>query len=206
MIEETLSQDMSILSTWLKHWRLKLSEAKTMSATFHPNNREAKRELNVNISGRRRTCHRTPTYLGVKLDRTLTYRDHLTALRGKVVARTALIPRFAGNSWGTSTPTLRTFLHLCMHQRNIVPRCGAEAHTPVPWLSNLLPPFVPYQGVCAVSISCLLTCKQTRKKYIHVHHACSFLINKTNNAIKTNSNHQSHEMPFTKLLFTAIYK
>ena len=50
-IEETLSQDMYILSTWLKQRRLKLSEAKTVSATFHLNNREAKRELNVNISG-----------------------------------------------------------------------------------------------------------------------------------------------------------
>ena len=92
-IEETLTQDMSILSDWLKQWRLKLSEAKTVSATFHLTNREAKRELNVNISGRRLTCQRTPTYLGVKLDRTLTYRDHLTALRGKVMARSALIRR-----------------------------------------------------------------------------------------------------------------
>ena len=107
-IEETLTQDMSILSPWLEQWRLKLSEAKTVSSTFHLNNREAKRELNVNISGRRFTCHRTPTYLGVKLYRTLTYSEHLTALRGKVMARTALIRRLAGTSWGASTPTLRT--------------------------------------------------------------------------------------------------
>ena len=59
-IEETLSQDMSILSTWLKQWRLKLSEAKTVSATFHLNNQEAKRELSVNIRGRRLTYQRTP--------------------------------------------------------------------------------------------------------------------------------------------------
>ena len=107
-IEETLTQDMSILSSWLKQWRLKLSEAKTVSSTLHLNNREAKRDLNVNISGRRLTCHRTPTYLGVKLDRTLTYRERLTALRGKVMARTALIRLIAGTSWGASTPTLRT--------------------------------------------------------------------------------------------------
>ena len=99
---------MSILSTWLKQWRLKLSVAKTVLATFRLNNRDAKRELNVNISGRRLTCQRTPTYLGVKLDRTLTHRDQLTALRGKVMARTALIRRLAGTSWGASTPTLRT--------------------------------------------------------------------------------------------------
>ena len=107
-IEETLTQDMSILSFWLNQWRVKLSEVKTVSSTFHLNNREAKRELNVNISGRRLTCLRTPTYLGVKLDRTMTYREYLTALRGKVMARTALIRRLAGTSWGASTPTLRT--------------------------------------------------------------------------------------------------
>ena len=43
-----------------KQWRLKWSEAKTVSATFHLNNRSAKRELNVNISGKRLTCQRTP--------------------------------------------------------------------------------------------------------------------------------------------------
>ena len=99
---------MSILLSWLKQWRLKLSEAKTVSSTFHLNNREAKRELNVNICGRRLTCHRTHTYHGVKLDRKLTYREHLTALRGKVKARAALIRRLAGTIWGASTPTLRT--------------------------------------------------------------------------------------------------
>ena len=107
-IEETLTHDMSILSYWLKQWRLKLSEAKTVSSTFHLNNREAKGELNVNICGRRLTCHRTPTYLGVKLDRTLTYNEHLTALRGKFMARAALIRRLAGTSCGASTPTLIT--------------------------------------------------------------------------------------------------
>ena len=62
----------------------------------------------MNISGRRLTCHRTPTYIGVKLGKTLTYREHLTALRGKVMARTALIGRHAGTSWGANTPILRT--------------------------------------------------------------------------------------------------
>ena len=79
-----------------------------MSATFQLSDREAKQELNVNLDGMRLTCQRTPTYLGEKLDRTLTYREHLIALRGKVTARTALIRRLAGTRWGASTTTLRT--------------------------------------------------------------------------------------------------
>ena len=47
-LEGTLSQDMSTLSAYFQTWRLKLSHTKTVTAAFHLNNREAKRELKVN--------------------------------------------------------------------------------------------------------------------------------------------------------------
>ena len=40
-IEGGLTADMTILSTYLENWRLKLSIAKTMSSVFHLHNREA---------------------------------------------------------------------------------------------------------------------------------------------------------------------
>ena len=46
-LEGTLSQDMSTFSAYLQTWRLKLSHTKTVTAAFHLNNREAKRELKV---------------------------------------------------------------------------------------------------------------------------------------------------------------
>ena len=49
-----------------------------------------------------------PTYLGVKLDRSLTYRPHLEALRKKLCARVSLLRRLAGVGWGASAKTLRT--------------------------------------------------------------------------------------------------
>ena len=51
-LEETLSQDMSTLSGYLQTWRLKLNHTKTVTAAFHLNNREAKRELKVYNNGR----------------------------------------------------------------------------------------------------------------------------------------------------------
>ena len=82
-LEGTLSQDMSTLSAYLQTWRLKLSHTKTVTAAFHLNNREAKRELKVFNNGRLLPFYPTPTYLGVKLDRSLTFRHHLVALRKK---------------------------------------------------------------------------------------------------------------------------
>ena len=52
-IESTLSQDMSTLDLYLRQWRLKLNEGKTVSTVFHLNNKEAKRELDVYINTRR---------------------------------------------------------------------------------------------------------------------------------------------------------
>ena len=83
-LEGTLSQDMSTFSAYPQTWRLKLSHTKTVTTAFHLNNREVKRELKVYNNGRLLPFCPTPTYLGVKLDRSLTFGHHLVALRKKL--------------------------------------------------------------------------------------------------------------------------
>ena len=80
-VEDTLSQDMTTLSAYLQTWMLKLSNTKTVTAAFHLNNREAKRELNVYNNGNLLPPCPVPTNLGVKLERSLTFRRHFEALR-----------------------------------------------------------------------------------------------------------------------------
>ena len=103
-LEKTLSQDMSTLSAYLQTWRLKLSHTKTVTAAFH---REAKRELKVYNNGRLLLLCPTPTYLGVKLDRSLTFRHHLVALRKKLSSRVTLLRQLVGSGWGAGAKTLR---------------------------------------------------------------------------------------------------
>ena len=98
---------MSTLSAYLQTWRLKLSHTKTVTAAFHLNNREAKRELKVYNNGRLLLFCPNPTYLGVKLDRSLTCRHHLVALRKKLSSRVTLLRRLVGSGWGTGAKTLR---------------------------------------------------------------------------------------------------
>ena len=86
---------------------MKLSHTKTVTATFHLNNREAKRELKVYNNGRLLPFCPTPTYLGVKLDRSLTFRHHLVALRKKLSSRVTLLRRLVGTRWGAGAKTLR---------------------------------------------------------------------------------------------------
>ena len=83
-LEETLSQDMSTLSAYLQTWRLKLSHTKMMMAAFHLNNGEAKCELKVYNNDRLLPFCATPTFLGVKLDKSLMFCHHLVALHKKL--------------------------------------------------------------------------------------------------------------------------
>ena len=95
------------LSAYLQTWRLKLSHTKTVTAAFHLSNREAKRELKVYNNGRLLPFCPTPTYLGVKLDISLTFRHHLVALRKKLSSRVTLLRRLVGSGWGAGAKTLR---------------------------------------------------------------------------------------------------
>ena len=106
-LEGTLSRDMSTLSAYLQIWRLKFNHTKTVTAAFHINNREAKRELKVYNDGKLLLFCPTPTYLGVKLDRSLTFRHHLVALRKKLSSRVTLLRRLVGSGWDAGAKTLR---------------------------------------------------------------------------------------------------
>ena len=106
-LEETLNKGFSTLSAYLQTWRWKLSHTKTVTAAFHLNNQEAKRELKVYNNDRLLPFCPTPTYLGVKLDRSLTFCHHLVALRKKLSSRVTLLRRLVGSGWGAGSKILR---------------------------------------------------------------------------------------------------
>ena len=74
---------------------------------FHLHNASASRELNVTLSGQRLRHDPNPEYLGITLDRSLTYRNHLSSLALKVKTRNNLLSRLAGSTWGARASTLR---------------------------------------------------------------------------------------------------
>jgi len=89
-------------------WKLKFSTTKTVLAVFHVDNKEAKCELKVNFNDEILPFFYEPKYLGVTLDRTLTYRRHLESLCKKLTSRVALWRWLAGSGWGAGETTLRT--------------------------------------------------------------------------------------------------
>jgi len=129
-VEGVLSKDMATLGEYLQTWKLKLSTRKTVSAAFHFNNKEAKRELKVNFNNETLTFFSEPKYLGVTLDRSLTYRRHLESFRKKLTSRVTLLKRLAGAGWGAGATTLRMVTLSLVHfdcgvlRSCLVPQCS----------------------------------------------------------------------------------
>ena len=82
-------------------------EGKPLMA-FHLRNREAKRSLQVSWNGVDLENTDTPKYLGVTLDRTLSYKTHIHNTKMKVATRNNLLKKLANSMWGTNARTIRT--------------------------------------------------------------------------------------------------
>lgn len=107
-----------------------------------------------------------PVYLGVTLDRTLTFKSHLEKLAQKLKTRNNIISKLCGSNWGADADTLRiaglalvfSTAEYCSpvwlnsshvdkvdSQLNQTMRfiTGTIKSTPLPWLpvlSNIVPP------------------------------------------------------------------
>ena len=130
-VEGALNKDMATLGEYLQTWKLKLNTTKTVSAVFHLNNKKVKRELKVNFNNETLPFSSEPKYLGVTLDRSLTYRRHLESLRKKLTSRVALLSRLAGSGWGAGATMWRTSTLALVHStaEYCAPVWRRSAHT-----------------------------------------------------------------------------
>ena len=97
-LEGTFTQDIAALPLYLQKWKLKLSTTKTVTAALYLCNKEATHKLKVAAESSILPFSAEPTYLGVTLDRSLTYRSHLESLRKKITTRVGLFRCLAGSN------------------------------------------------------------------------------------------------------------
>ncbi|XP_060518350.1 uncharacterized protein LOC132697064 [Cylas formicarius] len=88
-------------------WRLKPNPNKTEVCCFHLNTKMAHRQLQVYADNHLLTHNTTPKYLGVTLDRTLSFKQHLQNTAAKLRTRNNIIHKLCGTTWGSNASTLR---------------------------------------------------------------------------------------------------
>ena len=112
-IECTMSRDIGHLNEYFHYWKLRLNAKKTVATCFRLDNTQAARKLKVTLAGEVLVHDFTPTYLGVTLDRSLTYRKHTENMRDKVKSRCNIISKLRGTDWCPSSCTS----HICYRSR-----------------------------------------------------------------------------------------
>lgn len=87
---------------------LKPNPSKTQSCVFHLRNREAGRKLNMVWGGVSIEHSKYPKYLGVTLDRSLTFNKNCYNIKHKVHTRNNLLQKLVSSKWGASPAVMRT--------------------------------------------------------------------------------------------------
>ena len=113
-IEQRLTGALESLSAYYKAWFLNANPGKTQVCAFHLNNSQSQKMLNIKWEGKTLRHDKFPVYLGVTLDRTLSFKEHIRKLKGKLSSRNNLIGILANSSWGADPNTVKTsVLALC---------------------------------------------------------------------------------------------
>ena len=111
-IESALQEDLDVIAKYYSRWHLKLSmdqeKPKTVCSVFHLANKKAGTTLSPVLNSKFLKHEDHPLYLGVTLDRSLTFNQHLQKVTAKTRSRVNLIKKLAGTDWGADFNTLRT--------------------------------------------------------------------------------------------------
>ena len=90
-IEETLTSALEGLTEYYTTNQLRANPMKTQVSLFHLRNRDCGKQLNISWNGVNLTHCNLPVYLGVTLDRTLSYKAHIEKTKKKVGTRNNII-------------------------------------------------------------------------------------------------------------------
>ena len=113
-VESTIEEALGEHTEYYRNNSPRANPDKTQVNAFHLRNREVKRSLKVSWNGVDLENTIPPKYLGVTLDRTLSYKQHIYNTKMKVATRNNLLKKLANSKSGTDASTIRTTaLALC---------------------------------------------------------------------------------------------
>ena len=84
MVEQHLRKALPTLTLYYQNNRLKSNPAKTQSCLFHLRNHHATRKMNIIWNGTPISHDKYSVYLGVTMDRTLSFKEHARKLKAKI--------------------------------------------------------------------------------------------------------------------------
>ena len=99
-----MQEAMNLISDWAKEWLVMINRTKTEATCFSLSPK--REEFILQINGQEIHQQDTQTYLGVKLERKLTWSPHISRMHSKGLRKMALMKKLAGTKWGANMKIL----------------------------------------------------------------------------------------------------
>ena len=107
-VETALTSGLNELGAYYNENHLRTNPTKTQLTAFHLKNHQADRKLNVTWNVTKLDHTYSPVYLGITLNRSLTYRNHCLKMRSKLSSTNNLLRKLHGRNRGACPHTMRT--------------------------------------------------------------------------------------------------
>ena len=101
-VEANLTSALDELLLYYERNHLHANPAKTQVCSFHLRNRETNRHLNIKWPGTTLEHCTHPVYLGVTLDRTLSFKEPIKNTKSKVGSRNNILRKLTNSKWGAT--------------------------------------------------------------------------------------------------------
>ena len=92
-------------SKWAKDWCVTINSLKTVATCFSLSN--IREKFNLTINNQQIPQDDTPTYLGIKLDKRITWNPHIKEMEKRATKRLSIMKKLAGTKWGANSRILR---------------------------------------------------------------------------------------------------
>ena len=104
-----VSQQAAIeIESWASKWKMKLAAEKSETMLFTQWGKETDMEVPITLNGEVIKTSKQVTFLGVTLDRKLSFSKHVQGLRQKVKQRLRQLSALSGRTWGGDEGLLRS--------------------------------------------------------------------------------------------------
>lgn len=90
---------------WASDWGVEINATKTVATVFSLS--PLPESINLKMNGRKLKQEDNPTYLGIRLDKRLTWNPHLKSIENEAVKKLAIMKKLAGTSWGANSSILQ---------------------------------------------------------------------------------------------------
>ena len=133
--QEAVQDTVNLFGRWSQDHRLMLNPTKCEAAFFSTDTKEANWTPTISLNGQEFKFNRTPVFLGVTYDRTLSFRLQADAVKSRVLSRIRIMASLASKEWGWSRHSLKTIFMATVY--SVLHFCGPAWQ---PWLAktNLL--------------------------------------------------------------------